>query len=50
MLYVDNERWRGVPFILKAGKATNERKADIRIQFKTVSATAPTPGINQKLI
>lgn len=27
-------RWDGVPFILKAGKALNERKVEIRIQFK----------------
>lgn len=26
----------GVPFILKAGKALNSRKAEIRIQFKDV--------------
>eukprot|EP00668_Euglena_longa_P029107 GGOE01036450.1.p1 GENE.GGOE01036450.1~~GGOE01036450.1.p1 ORF type:complete len:560 (+),score=165.69 GGOE01036450.1:33-1682(+) len=34
VLFVDNDRWVGVPWILKAGKATNERKAEIRIQFK----------------
>ncbi|KNC76019.1 glucose-6-phosphate 1-dehydrogenase X [Sphaeroforma arctica JP610] len=34
VLYVENERWDGVPFIMKAGKALDERKADIRIQFK----------------
>jgi glucose-6-phosphate 1-dehydrogenase len=33
-LWVDNERWSGVPFILKCGKALRERKAEIRIQFK----------------
>jgi len=33
-LFVDNERWRGVPFILKSGKALNEKKSEIRIQFK----------------
>ena len=31
---INNPRWRGVPFILKCGKALNERKAEIRIQFK----------------
>ena len=30
---IHNERWEGVPFILKAGKALNERKAEVRIQF-----------------
>lgn len=36
VLRIDNERWDGVPFILKAGKALNSRKADIRVQFKDV--------------
>ena len=34
VLSVNNPRWTGVPFILKCGKALNERKAEIRIQFK----------------
>ncbi len=34
VLHIDNARWSGIPFILKCGKALNERKADIRIQFK----------------
>ena len=33
-LHINNSRWSGVPFILKCGKALNERKAEIRIQFK----------------
>ncbi|EFH53294.1 glucose-6-phosphate dehydrogenase 5 [Arabidopsis lyrata subsp. lyrata] len=36
ILRIDNERWEGVPFILKAGKAMSSKKADIRIQFKDV--------------
>ncbi|XP_052190193.1 glucose-6-phosphate 1-dehydrogenase 6, cytoplasmic-like [Diospyros lotus] len=36
ILRIHNERWEGVPFILKAGKALNTRKADIRVQFKEV--------------
>ncbi|CAI0456764.1 unnamed protein product [Linum tenue] len=36
VLRIHNERWEGVPFILKAGKALNSRKAEIRIQFKDV--------------
>ena len=35
-LYVNNERWEGVPFILRAGKALNEQKTEIRIQFRDV--------------
>jgi len=38
LLYVNNSRWKGVPFILKAAKAVDERKAEIRIQFN------PNPG------
>nr|AAX45785.1 glucose-6-phosphate dehydrogenase isoform B [Ips typographus] len=36
VLRIDNERWDGVPFILKCGKALNERKAEVRIQFEDV--------------
>lgn len=35
-LYVRNERWDGVPFILRCGKGLNEQKAEIRIQFQDV--------------
>jgi hypothetical protein len=37
-LKINTPRWHGVPFILKAGKALNERKAEIRIQFKDAPA------------
>ncbi|WWC71490.1 glucose-6-phosphate dehydrogenase [Kwoniella pini CBS 10737] len=33
-LWVNNPRWEGVPFIMKAGKALNESKVEIRVQFK----------------
>ena len=36
--YVKNERWEGVPFIMKAGKALNEQKTEVRIQFKDVTS------------
>ena len=29
VLNINNERWDGVPFILKCGKALNERKAEV---------------------
>ncbi|XP_025066596.1 glucose-6-phosphate 1-dehydrogenase isoform X1 [Alligator sinensis] len=35
-LYVHNERWDGVPFVLRCGKALNERKAEVRLQFRDV--------------
>jgi len=34
VLRVRNDRWAGVPFILKAGKSLDERKTEVRIQFK----------------
>eukprot|EP00038_Savillea_parva_P007783 m.172503 g.172503 ORF g.172503 m.172503 type:complete len:541 (+) comp13550_c0_seq1:148-1770(+) len=34
VVHIDNERWAGVPFIMRAGKALDERKAEVRIQFK----------------
>ncbi|XP_018325595.1 glucose-6-phosphate 1-dehydrogenase isoform X2 [Agrilus planipennis] len=37
VLHINNERWDGVPFILKCGKALNERKAEVRIQYKDVA-------------
>jgi len=33
VLHINNSRWNGVPFIMKCGKALNERKAEVRIQF-----------------
>ncbi|KAF7287711.1 hypothetical protein GWI33_003353 [Rhynchophorus ferrugineus] len=36
VLRIKNERWDGVPFILKCGKALNERKAEVRVQFEDV--------------
>jgi len=38
VVYIKNERWDGVPFILKAGKALNEQKTEVRIQFKDVTS------------
>ena len=36
---VNTPRWAGVPFIFKAGKSLNERKAEVRIQFKSAPAS-----------
>jgi glucose-6-phosphate 1-dehydrogenase len=32
--YVDNERWRGVPFVMQAGKALDEARVDINLAFE----------------
>ena len=34
--FIDNSRWDGVPFLMKAGKALDRRYAEIRIQFRHV--------------
>ncbi|CAD5115716.1 DgyrCDS4659 [Dimorphilus gyrociliatus] len=44
VLFVKNERWDGVPFILRCGKALNERKAEVRVQLKDVSGDIFTRG------
>lgn len=36
VMNIKNERWDGVPFILRCGKALNERKAEVRIQYEDV--------------
>lgn len=35
-LRIENERWRGVPFIIRAGKGLNARENEVRIQFRDV--------------
>lgn len=34
--FIDNPRWDGVPFLLKAGKALHTKRAEIRVQFRHV--------------
>jgi len=34
---INNRRWSGVPFIMKAGKALDEKKVEVRVQFKDPS-------------
>ncbi|CAK7909501.1 glucose-6-phosphate 1-dehydrogenase [[Candida] anglica] len=36
-LGINNERWEGVPIVMRAGKALDESKVEIRIQFKPVA-------------
>ncbi|XP_077250389.1 glucose-6-phosphate 1-dehydrogenase, chloroplastic-like [Tasmannia lanceolata] len=35
-LFIDNARWDGVPFLMKAGKALDTRRTEIRVQFRHV--------------
>merc|ERR1712150_199352 len=46
VLYIDNERWRGTPIMVKAGKALGERKAEIRIQFKDAECQSIFGGMD----
>ena len=38
VLKINNERWDGVAFLLKCGKALNERKVEVRIKTAAVSS------------
>lgn len=40
VMYIRNSRWEGVPFIMRAGKALNERKSEVRIQFKAAPGSS----------
>ncbi|XP_044494694.1 glucose-6-phosphate 1-dehydrogenase, chloroplastic-like [Mangifera indica] len=35
-VFIDNARWDGVPFLMKAGKALHCKRAEIRVQFRHV--------------
>lgn len=36
VMFINNARWEGVPFLFKAGKALHKRHAEIRVQFHAV--------------
>jgi len=40
VLFLDNERWSGVPLILKAGKHVDTRSTLVRLQFKKAPPTS----------
>ncbi|CAJ0937723.1 unnamed protein product, partial [Mesorhabditis belari] len=44
VLKVNNERWDGVPFIMKCGKGLDEKKSEVRIQFREVPGDIYAPG------
>jgi glucose-6-phosphate 1-dehydrogenase len=48
ILEIDNHRWRGVPFMLRTGKALARRRAEILVHFRpashpTFAEAAPAP-------
>lgn len=42
--FINTPRWHNVPFIFTAGKALDERKVDIRVQFKEAPAAVSMLG------
>mmetsp|Transcript_40183 Transcript_40183/g.72781 ORF Transcript_40183/g.72781 Transcript_40183/m.72781 type:complete len:558 (+) Transcript_40183:41-1714(+) len=50
VLNIDNDRWRGVPFLMSAGKGLDERKAEVRITFKKQAYNALMPGEPNELV
>lgn len=49
-LNVENERWRGVPFLMRAGKGLNERVAEVRVMFKRQMYNEILPGQPNELV
>lgn len=46
-LYIDNWRWKGVPFYLRSGKAMNSRSSEIIIEFVSPPDVMFSPGLNE---
>ena len=40
LLHVDNERWRGVPFLFTAGKGMDERVCEVRVRYRPTASNA----------
>ncbi|GBE62445.1 glucose-6-phosphate 1 [Babesia ovata] len=38
VLYVDNEKWQGVPFVITTGKGLDERLCEVRLNMKSTFA------------
>jgi len=49
-LTVENERWRGVPFLMRAGKGLNERLAEVLITFKRQGYNSLVPSEPNQLV
>jgi len=50
VLNVDNDRWRGVPFVMRAGKGLDERLAEVRVTFKPNEMNSMVPGAPNELV
>jgi glucose-6-phosphate 1-dehydrogenase len=55
MLWVDNWRWAGVPFVLRSGKALGRERREIAVHFQPAphlafEATDPSPNVLRLLL
>jgi len=50
VLYIDNDRWRGVPFICTAGKALDERRGEVILQLREKTDSLFPKGLNNELV
>ncbi|KAI9187964.1 Glucose-6-phosphate 1-dehydrogenase [Blastocladiella emersonii ATCC 22665] len=52
VMHINNDRWDGVPFFLRCGKALNEAKTEVRIQFRDVPGAGmfPSPLSRNELV
>jgi glucose-6-phosphate 1-dehydrogenase len=50
VLNVDNERWRGVPFLMRAGKAADESLAEVRVMFRKKAYNDLVPSQPNELV
>lgn len=44
-LFVDNERWKGMPFYIRTGKKLGKREMQVAVVFKS-----PAPGVEQNIL
>ena len=53
VLSVDNDRWRGVPFLLSAGKGLDERLCELRVRLRLIhllpAPHPPPPALSRPL-
>mmetsp|Transcript_6681 Transcript_6681/g.8742 ORF Transcript_6681/g.8742 Transcript_6681/m.8742 type:complete len:503 (+) Transcript_6681:283-1791(+) len=48
VMKINNARWKGVPFIMKAGKALDQRRAEVRLQLKSPNAAVNMFDVNDE--
>lgn len=48
-LFIDNARWDGVPFLIKAGRGLQEHRVEIRVQFRHVPGNLYHKQIGQNV-